>query len=64
MAKVKQEVIWQPQPGPQTRLVTCPVFEVFFDLFMYSPLSTNHPFPLCKERNPDSFILTFVIGEL
>ena len=30
MTKVKQEVIWQPQPGPQTRLVTCPVFEVFF----------------------------------
>lgn len=30
MAKLKQEVIWQPQPGPQTRLVTCPVFEVFF----------------------------------
>ena len=30
MVKVKQEVIWQPQPGPQTRLVTCPVFEVFF----------------------------------
>jgi len=24
------EVIWTPQPGPQTHLVTCPVFEVFF----------------------------------
>src|SRR5215207_3094386 len=24
------EVIWEPQPGPQTALVTCPVFEVFF----------------------------------
>lgn len=23
-------VIWEPQPGPQTALVTCPVFEVFF----------------------------------
>lgn len=23
-------VIWQPQPGPQTALVTCPVTEVFF----------------------------------
>ena len=22
--------IWQPQPGPQTDLVTCPVFEVFY----------------------------------
>ena len=32
MAKLKQEVIWQPQPGPQTRLVTCPVFEVFFGM--------------------------------
>jgi len=25
-----QEIIWEPQPGPQTDLVTCPVFEVFF----------------------------------
>lgn len=24
------QVIWQPQPGPQTDLVTCPVFEVFY----------------------------------
>lgn len=24
------QVIWTPQPGPQTDLVTCPVFEVFF----------------------------------
>lgn len=23
-------IIWSPQPGPQTHLVTCPVFEVFF----------------------------------
>lgn len=23
-------VAWRPQPGPQTALVTCPVFEVFF----------------------------------
>jgi hypothetical protein len=23
-------VIWEPQPGPQTALITCPVFEVFF----------------------------------
>jgi len=23
-------IIWQPQPGPQTDLVTCPVFEVFY----------------------------------
>lgn len=22
--------VWQPQPGPQTALVTCPVFEVFY----------------------------------
>ena len=21
---------WQPQPGPQTALLACPVFEVFF----------------------------------
>ena len=24
------QVVWSPQPGPQTDLVTCPVFEVFF----------------------------------
>lgn len=24
------KVIWQPQPGPQTDLIACPVFEVFF----------------------------------
>jgi len=23
-------VIWSPQPGPQTRLIKCPVFEVFY----------------------------------
>jgi hypothetical protein len=23
-------VIWEPQPGPQTHLIQCPVFEVFF----------------------------------
>jgi len=31
MAKgIVQTIIWEPQPGPQTHLVTCPVFEVFF----------------------------------
>lgn len=25
-----QEIIWTPQPGPQTDLVTCPIFEVFY----------------------------------
>lgn len=25
-----QTIIWQPQPGPQTALISCPVFEVFF----------------------------------
>lgn len=24
------QVIWSPQPGPQTDLVTCPIFEVFY----------------------------------
>jgi hypothetical protein len=24
------QVVWQPQPGPQTDLLTCPAFEVFF----------------------------------
>ena len=23
-------VVWRPQAGPQTALLTCPVFEVFF----------------------------------
>ena len=27
---VEQTVIWQPQPGPQTALLACPVFEVFY----------------------------------
>lgn len=25
-----QQIVWQPQPGPQTALIQCPVFEVFF----------------------------------
>lgn len=25
-----QTIIWQPQPGPQTSLIQCPVFEVFY----------------------------------
>ncbi len=27
---VKPRVIWSPQEGPQTALLQCPVFEVFF----------------------------------
>lgn len=27
---MEYNVIWEPQPGPQTALITCPVFEVFF----------------------------------
>jgi hypothetical protein len=27
---VTPNVVWQPQPGPQTDLLTCPAFEVFF----------------------------------
>jgi hypothetical protein len=27
---MSEVVVWQPQVGPQTALVTCPVFEVFF----------------------------------
>lgn len=30
MAMGEQRVIWQPQEGPQTALIACPVFEVFF----------------------------------
>ena len=25
-----QKIIWEPQPGPQTLLLECPVFEIFF----------------------------------
>lgn len=25
-----QVIIWQPQPGPQTALIQCPIFEVFY----------------------------------
>jgi terminase large subunit-like protein len=28
--QAEQRIIWQPQPGPQTMLIQCPVFEVFF----------------------------------
>jgi len=28
--KLDQKVIWQAQPGPQTALIECPVFEVFY----------------------------------
>lgn len=27
---VKYEVVWQPQPGPQSWLITCPIFETLF----------------------------------
>jgi hypothetical protein len=27
---LRQTIIWQPQPGPQTALIQCPVFEVFY----------------------------------
>lgn len=27
---VEYTIIWQPQPGPQTHLMTCPVSEIFF----------------------------------
>lgn len=29
-AEAKQEVIWEPMPGPQEALIACPVFEVFY----------------------------------
>lgn len=29
-ATADQQIIWQPQPGPQTALLECPVFEVFY----------------------------------
>jgi hypothetical protein len=29
-AAVEQTIIWQPQPGPQTALLECPIFEVFY----------------------------------
>ena len=29
-ASSSQQILWQPQPGPQTALLECPVFEVFY----------------------------------
>lgn len=29
-ARLAPQIIWQPQPGPQTALIECPIFEVFF----------------------------------
>jgi hypothetical protein len=28
--KARQEVVWTPNPGPQTALIECPVYEVFY----------------------------------
>jgi len=30
MAEAARNIIWQPQPGPQTALVHCPVHEIFY----------------------------------
>lgn len=30
LAEAARTVLWEPQPGPQTLLVQCPVFEVFY----------------------------------
>lgn len=30
MAEQRVEVVWRPQQGPQSALITCPTFEVFF----------------------------------
>jgi hypothetical protein len=30
LASASAQIIWQPQPGPQTALLECPVFEVFY----------------------------------
>lgn len=30
VAAAAQQIIWSPQPGPQTALLECPVFEVFY----------------------------------
>lgn len=30
MAETEYSVVWEPQTGPQTALITCPVYEVFF----------------------------------
>lgn len=29
-ATAEQKILWQPQPGPQTALLECPIFEVFY----------------------------------
>lgn len=30
LAETAYQIVWQPQPGPQTALLECPVFEVFY----------------------------------
>ena len=30
VSSVRNEIVWEPLPGPQTWLITCPVFETFF----------------------------------
>ena len=30
MAQNGVEIVWRPQPGPQSALISCPVFEIFF----------------------------------
>lgn len=27
---LSEHIVWQPQPGPQTRLLTCPAWEIFY----------------------------------
>ena len=28
--EAEQTILWSPQPGPQTALLECPIFEVFY----------------------------------
>lgn len=30
MDQIKQEIVWEPNPGPQTAFVSCPIFEVAY----------------------------------
>ena len=30
MTPLPPKVLWEPQPGPQTSFIQCPVFEIFF----------------------------------
>ena len=52
LAQESTTIIWQPQPGPQTALLECPVFEVFYG----GARGGGHS---CRGRSPIGPLLLF-----